>query len=181
MILIIIILLLINDMEHKCIHYPWSAIDDTCPDCDKKTKCHHYPWTMIGDICNDCENANTNFDSNSFFCNKCDGYTKHITKYTNIFSCVKCNDSKFFFPINNSMILVRHDTINDMYNQTCKNCFRNNNFIQYTKATFHCNINSNDNICMDTNRPLCKRCHELVCCLDTHFHCSTKNVMKSKI
>lgn len=146
---------------NKCNHYPWATINEPCPECDPN-KCNHYPWVTINEPCPQCDN-----DKEKFYCMPCDKYTKHISKAHNILNCEKCDTIKTQIYFNTNHIPKLNKTL--CIGRKCPNCNIHN--VKYMVAKFTHTTNGITNRCIDTNRPTCEICHYLVCEDISHLSC----------
>lgn len=143
------------------------------------TKCEHYPWVMTDDDCPNCEQHAFKRDGNTFYCIPCGEYTRHRKKYTGKVSCIACNSVKKCVKLQNPNInyeqcfyIVPYNNVSNNFftNQKCTNCDGSNR-VEYTNAYFYCGIDGINSACVDTNRPLCSKCHYRICNKKTHESC----------
>jgi hypothetical protein len=151
-------------MNPLCSHYPWSLINEQCPTCEK-SKCTHYPWSLIDDTCKDCEEVNP---YSSFYCNRCNTYTKHTNFSKHILCCEKCNNQKGQLLFTNSDNVSPYGLV--PLNQKCLGC--NTNKVAFMGAKFNYNFNGMSFMCIDNYRPLCGDCHDLICIRHVHNCCN---------
>lgn len=146
------------------------------------TKCKHYPWVLIDEDCPNCEEYQFNKASNKFYCIPCRDYTKHREKYsTHYLSCLSCDSlrkcTKLYNPGKNNepfLLVAPHGEIvptDRSIGSRCKNCEEVVGKVEYLYAYFHCGIKNINTICVDMNRPLCTKCHLILCNKKIHDLC----------
>lgn len=167
-------------MENTCNHYPWSAVNEPCPNCEQK-ECNHYPWSSINEQCPQCGNHNHNHKE-TFYCVMCNKYTKHISICHNVLTCEKCDTTKINIYFSNThnqpnIYMTPYNNISSI-GRKCPNCNIHN--IKYMVARFTYTTNGLTYKCIDTNRPMCENCHHLVCEDITHSSCVSK-VLRSNL